>query len=452
MATCLHLYKKSTLPPLLDRYLPVNSRNQNGPNLQMIETDSKRRPRNNKHVLSDEDKDELIQRSLQEKRYLETYENMYKLKNLLSKRYRTLLNEKVRKQRIQIKMSDFRGQQLLKHKTKKCISSPRVPLCSLSHDTKYLESMPHSKSYLIIGLQNELTKLGILKNQQDSENFWKLIQAGIHGSEFKEKLPDIKAKMLATKSLPLSTSARTSPVQPVDGFKNSSSLKKSTDSLLPSVDTCQSPAFHERKQLLLSWLSEVQKRLGEPSRTQQEDTQPPPKGVIRLPNQKKTCKQNRKYEQQLHSLHHIYYFSLLNMALSRRLLEQNGQFTDVRTQQSVHDLMNYLYPNFYQRSGTNQSNSLIEENLVPPARKLQEMHCKDSTKILRISKENKKTLKQHKDRSDLEIFPDRVETQNISTFAQPEMVPVPLTLGDVALYAQVVSIRPHISEAKNNFL
>nr|XP_028579707.1 uncharacterized protein LOC114594324 isoform X4 [Podarcis muralis] len=365
MATCLHLYKKSTLPPLLDRYLPVNSRNQNGPNLQMIETDSKRRPRNNKHVLSDEDKDELIQRSLQEK----------------------------------------------------CISSPRVPLCSLSHDTKYLESMPHSKSYLIIGLQNELTKLGILKNQQDNENFWKLIQAGIHGSEFKEKLPDIKAKMLATKSLPLSTSARTSPVQPVDGFKNSSSLKKSTDSLLPSVDTSESPAFNERKQLLLSWLSEVQKRLGEPSRTQQEDTQHPPKGVIRLPNQKKTCKQNRKYEQQLHSLHHIYYFSLLNMALSRRLLEQNGQFTDVRTQQSVHDLMNYLYPNFYQRSGTNQSNSLIEENLVPPlvSGNLQEMHCKDSTKILRISKENKKMLKQHKDRSDLEIFPDRVETQNIST-------------------------------------
>ncbi|XP_053238354.1 uncharacterized protein LOC128410738 isoform X2 [Podarcis raffonei] len=322
MATCLHLYKKSTLPPLLDRYLPVNSRNQNGPNLQTIETDDKRRPRNNKHVLSDEDKDELIQRSLQEKRYLETYENMYKLKNLLSKRYRTLLDEKVRKQRIQIKMSDLRGQQLLKDKT-----------------------------------------------------------------------------------------------------------KKSTDSLLPSVDTCQSPAFHERKQLLLSWLSEVQKRLGEPSRTQQV---------------KKTCKQNRKYEQQLHSLHHIYYFSLLNMALSRRLLEQNGQFTDVRTQQSVHDLMNYLYPNFHQRSGMNQGNSLIEENLVPSlvSRNLQEMHCKDSTKTLRILKENKKMLKQHKDRSVLEIFPDRVETQNISTFAQPEMVPVPLTLGDGALYAQVVETTP----------
>ncbi|XP_060128797.1 uncharacterized protein LOC118082817 isoform X2 [Zootoca vivipara] len=385
----LHLYKKSTLPPLLDRYLPVNSRNQNGPNLQTIETDDKRRPRNNKHVLSNEDKDELIQQSLQEKRYLETYENMHKLKTLLSKRYRTLLNQKVRKQRIQIKMSDLRGQQLLKHKTKKCISSPRVPFCSLSHDTKYLESIPHSKSYQIIGLQNELTKLGILKNQQDNENFWKLIQAGIHGSKLKEKLPDIKAKMLATKSLPLSTSARTSPVQPFDGFKNSSSLEKSTDSLLPSVDDRQSPAYHMRKQLLLSWLSEVQKRLGEPSRTQQ----------------KKTCKQNGKYEQQLHSLHHMYYFSLLNMALSRRLLEQNGQFTDVRIQQSVHDLMNYLYPNFHQRSGTNQSKRLIEENLVPSfvSENLQERHCKDSTKILRISKENKKMLEQHEDRSVLEI-------------------------------------------------
>lgn len=48
--------------------------------------------------------------------------------------------------------------------------------------------------FKIIGLQNELTKLGILKNQDDYENFWKLAQEGVHSSKLKEKLVDMKEK------------------------------------------------------------------------------------------------------------------------------------------------------------------------------------------------------------------------------------------------------------------
>ncbi|KAJ6664638.1 hypothetical protein lerEdw1_006211 [Lerista edwardsae] len=130
----------------------------------------------------------------EKQRHLETYKNLYKLRNILRERYRALLNEKVQKQRIQIKMSNLRFQQHTKQKEKKNIPSYTAPFCKLSHNTKYLESIPQSSCYLVIGLQNELTKLGILKNQQDYEDFWKLAQKGIYSSKRKETLPDIKAK------------------------------------------------------------------------------------------------------------------------------------------------------------------------------------------------------------------------------------------------------------------
>lgn len=46
----------------------------------------------------------------------------------------------------------------------------------------------------IIGLQNELTKCGILKNMTDYEDFWKLAQEEALGVEMKEKLQKIRFK------------------------------------------------------------------------------------------------------------------------------------------------------------------------------------------------------------------------------------------------------------------
>lgn len=52
------------------------------------------------------------------KHHLETYKNLYKIRNILYERYKILLNEKVLKQRIQIKAFDLKQQQL-KHKEQK---------------------------------------------------------------------------------------------------------------------------------------------------------------------------------------------------------------------------------------------------------------------------------------------------------------------------------------------
>ena len=48
----------------------------------------------------------------------------------------------------------------------------------------------------IVGLQNELTKCGILKNRSGNEDFWKLIQEEACGTEIKQKLQNIKFKSL----------------------------------------------------------------------------------------------------------------------------------------------------------------------------------------------------------------------------------------------------------------
>lgn len=48
----------------------------------------------------------------------------------------------------------------------------------------------------IIGLQNELTKCGILKNMSDDEDFWKLVQEEALGVGTKEKLQKIKLKCM----------------------------------------------------------------------------------------------------------------------------------------------------------------------------------------------------------------------------------------------------------------
>ncbi|XP_070459415.1 uncharacterized protein [Equus przewalskii] len=56
-----------------------------------------------------------------------------------------------------------------------------------------------SGAHRIIGLQNESTKGGILKNTSDYEEFWKLIQEEDGGTEVKQNLQNIKFKMSASK-------------------------------------------------------------------------------------------------------------------------------------------------------------------------------------------------------------------------------------------------------------
>ncbi|XP_070787568.1 uncharacterized protein [Pituophis catenifer annectens] len=479
MAGSSQLYKKSTFPPLLDSYLPLNCQNQNRANWQKTEKSKKEHVRNNSRILSEEEKDELIKQALLEKHHLETYKNLYKIRNILYERYKTLLNEKVSKQRIQIKAFDLKQQQL-KHKEQKCTLRRKLPFCKLSHDTKYMESLSQSNSYWVTGLQNELTKLGIIKNQQDYENFWKVAWEDVPGSKIKEKLPDIKRKcsaanfvsddenkfsyaiyirasiftfcfqslVSAAKSLLFSTPTGIKPLQQVKSFPNSRLKKEASHDntkledhctkqtlLLQSVDICcpstptkmKMKSQQQMEQMFSKFLlSDVGKKQGEPLKSQQVVCSPA------LLHQKESDKR-RKHEMHLHRLDHLYYFSLIKMALSKRLLKQNDQFSDVRKGQSVHDLMEYLFPNGHEHSRLKCNKMVIEENTIPCLihAKQQEMHQKDSPKVLRIPKEKKMLLKQEK-------HVDTIEDEKSSAVGEKDIIAMPLSLEDVALYHPVI--------------
>ncbi|XP_070589934.1 uncharacterized protein [Erythrolamprus reginae] len=431
MAGSSQLYKKSTFPPLLDSYLPLNCQNQNRANCQKPEKNKKQQIRNNSRILSEEEKDELIKQALLEKHHLETYKNLYKIRNILYERYKTLLYEKVLKQRIQIKAFDLKHQQQLKHKEQKCTPRRKLPFCKLSHDAKYMESVSQSNSYWVTGLQNELTKLGIIKNQQDYENFWKFAWEDVPGPKIKEKIPDIKAKMSAAKPLLVSTPTGIKPLQQVKSFPNSS-LKKTADLFLQSVDTCcpstptkmKMKSQQQMEQMFSKFLlSDVGRKQGVPLKSQQ---------VVRssaLLHQKESDKR-MEHEMHLHRLNNLYYFSLIKMALSKRLLKQNGLFSDVRKGQSVHDLMEYLFPNGHELSRLKCNNMVIEENTCLIHAKQQEVHQKDFPKVLRIPNE-KKMLKQDK-------HVDAIEDEKSSAVGEKDVIAMPLSLEDVTLYHPVI--------------
>ncbi|XP_065446505.1 uncharacterized protein LOC101945432 isoform X17 [Chrysemys picta bellii] len=296
-----------------------------------------------------------------------------------------------------------------------CIPGHQVPYCKLSHDAKYLKSIPQSSNYLVIGLQNELTRRGILKNQQDYEVFWTLILEGTHGSRLKEKLQDIKFKMVAAKSFPSHPVVRTGAAQSANVLLN---------------NRCG-----QLKTLLLSWLSELQKRPEEQSRTQ-EVSQP--------------CKRTRKHfhhERHLIYLHHMYHLALLNMTSSKRLLEKNGQFAVAEKEHSVHDLMEYLFPSHHKQSGNSATERGIEESTFPILLdRKQHKQCHrgfSKTRIVFKEMKNNSKEKQHENKGAVEILED--QKYNNSTFAPHEMITVPLTMEDVVLNNPVVEAKSTVT-------
>ncbi|KAM9154270.1 uncharacterized protein ACDP82_003300 [Pangshura tecta] len=449
MATSLQLYKKSTFPSLLNIYQLPHFRNQNdNPHKKMMMKDDNGKKRNKKSSFSDEDKEDAMKQALLEQHHLENYKNLYRLRNAMYVRYRDLLNKKVQKQRIQIQMSDLNFKQNLEQQgRKKCIPGHQVPYCKLSHDAKYLKSIPQSSNYLIIGLQNELTRHGILKNKQDSDDFWTLILEDTHGSRLKEKLQDIKLKMVAAKSFPSHPVVRTSAAQSVNVLlSNRCGQLKTSSASLPGSVSCQPPAHHPSKhtkakeeteqfpKLLCSWLSELQKRPEEQSRTQEVS---------------KPCKRTRKHfhhERHLIYLHHMYHLALLNMTSSKRLLEKNGQFAVAEKEHSVHDLMEYLFPSHNKQPGNSSTERGIEESTFPilPDRKQHEQCHRGFSKTHIVFKEMKNHSKEkHENKGAVEILED--QKYNNSAFAPHEMIPVPLTMEDVVLNNPVVASKSTVT-------
>nr|XP_048276919.1 uncharacterized protein LOC125391579 isoform X2 [Myodes glareolus] len=158
---------------------------------------------------------------------------------------------------------------------------------------------PRSNTYLITGLQNELTKSGVLKNMSDHEDFWKLVQEEALGEEIKERLQKIRFKLMNPRPWPA-----------VDETK-----------MLASID--QDNGGRQGAQSLLSRLTEWRKRC------QQREVVPRlphGQGESKIMSKTRTDSQSKRF---LSQLDQMYSTSLANMEFSRRLLEREDRFADL---------------------------------------------------------------------------------------------------------------------------
>ncbi|XP_063089418.1 uncharacterized protein LOC101787712, partial [Cavia porcellus] len=195
------------------------------------------------------------------------------------------------------------------------------------HRPGHLRSPSRSRVYLIIGLQNELTKCGILKNMNDYEEFWKLIQEEANGTEIKEKLQKIKVKMLDPRYWPLAAHRRRETRSLVSANQDNWPCQKKWISSLEPVP-CPSQAQEEFQQPaprdLVSQLTEWRKRC-----QHREPAGKHPQGQEENQMASKMNKKDSRSKIYLRRLHQMYSTSLANMEFSRRLLEKDGRFADV---------------------------------------------------------------------------------------------------------------------------
>ncbi|XP_051867201.1 uncharacterized protein si:ch211-130h14.4 [Pristis pectinata] len=194
---CTHM--KSSLPSLLDAYLPPQLKKQGDKGQQNNPQKDGGSGKHRRLPSSDEDEEDLkvkaTRKALQEQHYLEIYKNVYRLCKALQLHYMDLLSKRVQKQRHEIKERDLRFQEKtekrkMEHNSTRRLFGHQSECSQLHHDIKYLKSVPKSHYYMIVELQDQLVKNGILKNQEDYEEFWQLLKQSSRCLQFETKLQD----------------------------------------------------------------------------------------------------------------------------------------------------------------------------------------------------------------------------------------------------------------------
>ncbi|XP_078260846.1 uncharacterized protein LOC144596453 isoform X2 [Rhinoraja longicauda] len=347
-------HMKSSLPSLLDAYLPPRLKKQDDQDQQ--NNPQKRGPSKCKRLpLLDEDEDEnednevrnvkATRKALQEQHYLEIYKNMYRLRKALRLHYKDLLSKKVQRQRQEIKDRDLYFQQ--KSEKQKIARNRTRPMLShqsefspLRHDIEYLKSVPKSHSYMIVEVQDQLVKSGILKNQEDYEDFWRLLKQNSR-SHFETRLQDVKLKM--NRSLPY---PKTRHVEQQVKGPHVSRMKNnlSTDSELPGLPASQHTSHPKSKQ----------------KKVHKESEQIFPK----VKNLKQKQEAPHRGEVQFDMLYQMYNRSIANVAKAHRLLQRSGHFAEFK-EPTVQDFVfcheNYITEKDIQ-SGRKRNNSFPSRN------------------------------------------------------------------------------------------
>ncbi|XP_069463815.1 uncharacterized protein [Ambystoma mexicanum] len=429
MATSLQPYTRSSLPSLLDRYPPSSSGSQ-------VSKKQRNKSREHKHreashelsFLEDGEGEKDSRKSLMDERHLETYWDMHRLRNAMYVQYMELLNKKVEKQRIRIQMCEQHFKAPLEQPgDTKGTTERQLPFIKLSHDLEYMESVPKSSNYLIIGLQNELARRGALKSRGDFEAFHQLIQAGGPATaDLKETLQGVKLKVTACKS-------SRSFCCGVDG-KQQQASDQSTRKAKGQLRNSPFPGA--------SLSQPLPQPLGKHGERHEETRKTFPKLLFSQlprsqlkPQQKNMAREdadplrpdgrNLRHEMYLRQLRQMYHVSLSNVASSRRLLEKNSLFADFEDENSVHNLVSYLFP---------QKNKEPESKHHEERRSRQKRHNCQASKG-DISEGTKENSEQTLSEDGKPVDTSRKSTEDRICVCSPskDIVSIPLSIEEIAL-------------------
>ncbi|XP_039594293.1 uncharacterized protein si:ch211-130h14.4 isoform X2 [Polypterus senegalus] len=363
MASINEIHQKSSLPSILDTYLPLSYKGQNKLEIQKRNEERKETKLTKITKIYDEDEEErrMIKQSLLDQHHLEVYRNMYRLRDALYLHYMDLLKQKIHKQRYQIKQRSNEMHKQTERPKKQMSPVHKLPYNKISHDDRYLQSLPKSGYYLIVEVQNQLTRCGYLKTRRDFEEFWHLISQFQHSSHLKERLQEMKLMMNGCKTTLMFQNLQTNDtvrslqntisVTQKNGlqsthFREQRKYKPSLNSLSEDP-ACEHIAHlsskHQREQdrieqmfpkLQIPKFFCFQEDLKKQYRT-------PDVGLVS--KSLHTCTSTEREESQ-RKLHHMYNVSFTNMASSKRLLDRNGQFTSFEDECSVRSLIPCFSP------------------------------------------------------------------------------------------------------------
>ncbi|XP_047459153.1 uncharacterized protein si:ch211-130h14.4 [Mugil cephalus] len=299
--------------------------------------------------------------ALLEKRHLEAYRNMHRLRDALYQRYAALLKDKVHSQRLQLQQRNETARAKSENDTKQ--KQKKSASCELQRNDSHLTSLPKTSYYLIYDIQQQLAKCGHLKTHHDLEDFYRCIKFNSCPSQLQKSLLEVRKKMLESKSASdLMTHFKMSEnhlgKRHEDPASHSRLLGKASSAEETSAELISdgSQETDEPEQTFLKMKAPIFATL-QPNFMRNFQSKMPDLKIPEIPEK------SRKAEIYLRRLRKMYELSLSNMASAQRLLDRETDSLCWQEEGGVQDL---VLPAIESKKERNQSSQLPPCSMIQP--------------------------------------------------------------------------------------
>ncbi|XP_041351722.1 uncharacterized protein LOC121370505 isoform X2 [Gigantopelta aegis] len=370
-------HTKSSFPNVLDQYGKEEKEERNvkkddvtghkdKPHKSMKKKSKKKSKKTVVFYDSDEEKEKEKERD--DEKYLQVLNDLEKLRNYYYNKYKRLLTEKVEKQRRKIRQqkekSETEDKQMensqkdASHKTKR-----RSEQHILSHDAEYMNAIPKSDVYMIIGLQDQMIKEGKLRSQADFDNFWmEMKKPSVFHTYFPGGLSSVSMTDTTTSTLTraavtaASMSAKETPPRlPSRALSNIEESRESRPTTQEEtwavtqqykhVHTPDDP--YHRSNLARQAAADLEKKCPKLEMPQlhcfnmELGKKPPDPEEVRLKTELKMREKNRRgFLKKLHKMHHL---AMANGAAATRILDRHKYLTFIVEGPKLTDVLGDYY-------------------------------------------------------------------------------------------------------------